>query len=94
MDYMQYVETRIRQMEELIANIRAGKVFWCEDCESWVPVEELRPNPWGGDWLMCIDCIADQGLDDSLVSEDEYNEHLADSAREASERTDEETEQC
>jgi len=64
--YSQFVEGQIMQMEELIANIRAGKV-WCEDCDSWVPVEEIRPNPWGGDWPMCIDCIADQGLDGNLL---------------------------
>jgi hypothetical protein len=74
MDYMQYVEMRIKQMEGLVADIRAGKLLWCEDCECWVPVEEMRPDPWGGNWQMCIDCIADQGLDDNLLDSAEAEE--------------------
>jgi len=59
-------------------------------------VEEMRANPWGGDWPMCDECVADSGLLDSLVSDDEYNEHLADAAMEAEARkTDHEAEeQC
>jgi hypothetical protein len=79
--YSQFVEGQIMQMEELISNIRAGKVSWCEDCESWVPSEESRPDPWGGDWPMCIDCIADQGLDDNVLDPAEAEEdkqHLQD----------------
>jgi hypothetical protein len=95
MTYEQFVESQILFHERVLADIRAGRVSWCEDCETWVPAEEMRADPWGGDWRMCIDCIADQGLDDSPVSEDEYEEHLADSAMEAAERTtDEEAEQC
>jgi hypothetical protein len=61
--------------------IRAGKVLWCEDCECWVPVEEMRPDPWGGNWQMCIDCIADQGLDDNLLDPaeaEEEKQHMQD----------------
>jgi hypothetical protein len=87
MDYMQYVETRIGQMEELLGYIRSGKLFWCETCECWVPIDEKRQDPWGGEWPVCEECLADCGLEDSLVSENEYKEHLADSAMEAAERT-------
>jgi hypothetical protein len=75
---------------------RSAKLGWCEDCESWLPVEELRPNLWAGDWPVCIDCLEDSGLLDSLVSGDEYNEPLADAAMEAEARkTDPEAEeQC
>lgn len=68
MQYRQYIETRVGQMEELLENIKAGRLGWCEDCDCWVPTEELRPNPWGTDcdWPMCIECLADQGLDDNI----------------------------
>jgi hypothetical protein len=95
MNYEQFIQFQILWHERLLDNIKAGKLGWCEDCESWVPVEELRPNPLGGDWPVCIDCLADSGLEDSLVTEEEYNECLADSEREAAERTtDEEAQQC
>ncbi len=94
MNYEQFIRSQIVFHERVLADIRAGRVFWCEDCESWVQMDEKRQDPWGGDWPICIDCLADSGLEDSLVSDDEYNEHLADSATEAAERTDEEAEQC
>ena len=95
MTYEQFIQSRILFHEPVLADILAGRVFWCETCECWVPMDDKRRDPWGGDWPVCIDCLADQGSDDSLVSEDEYEEHLSDSAMEAAERTrDEEAEQC
>ena len=95
MNYEQFIKSKIHGHERLLDNIKAGKLGWCGDCECWVPVEEMRANPWGGDWPMCYECVADSGLLDSLVTEDEYNECLADSEREAAERTaDEEAQQC
>ena len=74
MNYEQFMQSQILFHERVLADIKAGRVSWCEDCESWVPVEEMRPDPWGGDWPMCIDCIADQGLDDNLLDPAEAEE--------------------
>lgn len=74
MNYEQFIRSEIPRHERVLADIRAGKVFWCETCECWVPIDEKREDPWGGDWPVCIDCLADSGLADSLVSEDEYND--------------------
>jgi hypothetical protein len=95
MNYEQFIQFQILWHERVLADISAGRVFWCETCECWVPIDEKREDPWGGDWPVCIDCLADSGLPDSLVTEDEYNECLADSEREAAERTtDEKAQQC
>ena len=75
MNYEQFVRSQILFRRAGVAGHRAGRVL--VEAGIRVPVEEMRANPWGGDWPMCIDCIADQGLDDSLVSDDEYNEHLS-----------------
>jgi hypothetical protein len=95
MTYESFIRSQILFHERLLADIRAGRVFWCETCECWVPIDEKRQDPLGGNWPVCEECLADSGLEDSLVSEDEYKEHLADSAMEAAERTtDEDAEQC
>lgn len=59
-----------RQWEELQADIRAGKVERCEDCEEWVPADEMRDDPWGGGERLCIDCLADQGIEDPEMKEE------------------------
>ena len=74
MNYEQFIQAQIRRYERFLADIRAGRVFWCETCECWVPIEEERPDPWGGDWSMCIDCMFDQGLEDNLLDAAEADE--------------------
>ena len=86
MNYEQFVRSKILFHERLLADIRAGRVFWCDDCECWCPMGEKRQAPWSSDWFVCIECLEDSGLLDSLVSDDEYNEHLADREREAEAR--------
>jgi hypothetical protein len=81
MNYEQFVRSQIVFHEQMLADIKAGKVFWCETCECWVPMDEKREDPWGGDWPVCIDCIADQGLDDNLLDAaeaEEEEQHLKD----------------
>lgn len=75
MTHRQFVQSRVRQMEELIAEIRAGRFSWCEDCESWVPAGEMRPSPWGGDaWPTCAECLAESGLEGNVLGADEADE--------------------
>jgi hypothetical protein len=74
MNYDQFIQSQILFHERVLADIRAGTVSWCEECECLVPVEEMRANPWGGDCPMCIDCIADQGLDDNVLDPAETEE--------------------
>ena len=76
MSYEQSVLSQILSHEQVLADIRAGRVFWCETCECWVPIGERREDPFGSEWPICIDCLQDSGLPDTLVSDDEYNEHL------------------
>jgi hypothetical protein len=86
MTYEQFIESRILWHERVLADIRAGKVFWCEGCKCWVPIDEKRQDPWAGDWPVCAECLANSSLEDNLVTEEEYHERLADSAMEAEAR--------
>ena len=63
-------EEEAKQIEEFQADIRAGKIEGCESCEEWVPAEEMRANPWGGGGRLCIDCLADQGIEDPEMKEE------------------------
>ena len=76
MNYEQFIQSQIRRHERVLADIRAGRVFWCEDCESWVPADEMRPSPWGGDWPMCVECLAESRLEDNLLDADEAERRL------------------
>ena len=79
MNYEQFVRSQILFHEQMLADIKSGKLFWCGTCECWVPMDEKREDPWGGDWPVCIDCIADQGLNDNLLDPAEAEEqHLKD----------------
>lgn len=71
MNYEQFIQAQLRRYERFLADIRAGRVFWCETCECWVPIEEERPDPWGGDWSMCAECLTDSWLEDNLLDVDE-----------------------
>jgi hypothetical protein len=71
MNYEQFIQSEIRSRECLLADIRAGKVFWCESCEGWAPIDEKRQDPWGGDWPACAECLAESGLQDNLLNADE-----------------------
>ena len=74
MTYEQFIQSQILFHKRVLADITAGRVFSCETCECWVPMNEKRQDPWGGEWPVCIDCLADQGLDDSLLDPAEAEE--------------------
>jgi len=65
--YEQFVQSRVKALEELLADIKAGKVFWCEGCESWVPVEGKRVDPLS-DWPVCDECQED-GIDPDNIGD-------------------------
>ena len=66
-EYRQFVENSIKQMEERIGKIRASQIHYCGMCDGWVPVEEIRADPLGGDFPICIDCLAENNLEDNLM---------------------------
>ena len=56
-------EEEAREIKQFEADVRAGKVVWCDACEEWVPRDEMRDDPWGSGERICIDCLADQGIE-------------------------------
>lgn len=62
-------EEEAREIEQFEADVRAGKVAWCDACEEWVPRDEMRDDPWGSRERICIDCLADQGIEDPEMKE-------------------------
>jgi hypothetical protein len=65
--YEKFMEGRIKGLEELLADIKAGKVFFCATCECWVPIENKRQDPLS-DWPVCGECQED-GIDPDNVGE-------------------------
>jgi hypothetical protein len=65
--YEQFVEARVKSLEELLADIKAGRVFFCATCEMWVPVEDQRQDPLS-DWPACDECQED-GIDPDNIGE-------------------------
>jgi hypothetical protein len=63
-------EEEAREIEQFEADVRAGKVAWCDACEEWVPSVQMRPNPWEGGPPMCIDCLADQEFEGPEMKEE------------------------
>jgi hypothetical protein len=65
--YEQFVQSRFKALEELLADIKAGKVFYCATCECWVPVADKRQDPLS-DWPVCDECQED-GIDPDNIGE-------------------------
>src|SRR5438093_11075878 len=40
----QFVQSQILFHERVLADIKAGMVFWCETRECWVPMDEKRED--------------------------------------------------
>jgi hypothetical protein len=55
--------------KRLAADILDGKVEWCETCEEWAPADEMRDDSRGIGERICIDCLADQGIEDPEIKE-------------------------
>jgi hypothetical protein len=51
--------------KRLAADIRAGKVVWCGQCDEWVLPEEMRSDPG-----MCIDCLVENEFEDPEMKEE------------------------
>lgn len=62
-------EEEAREIKQFEADVRAGKVVWCDACEEWVPRDEMRDDPWGSGERICIDCLADQGIEGPKMKE-------------------------
>jgi hypothetical protein len=48
--------------KRLAAEILGRKIKWCGQCDQWVLPEEMRPE-------MCIDCLAENELEDPEMKE-------------------------
>jgi hypothetical protein len=56
--------------KKLAADIRAGKVAWCGQCEEWELPGEWRPNTWDQGAPMCIECMAENEIKDPEMKEE------------------------
>lgn len=63
-------EDATEEQKKLADEILHKKVVWCGQCEEWVLPGELRPNAWDQGPPMCIDCMAENEIEDPEMKEE------------------------